>query len=96
MKYSTMGHVDVAGASDVIALLNTYSLWKLDPRTDHESGVFFFEAWVNDQADGLSMFNALKPLADLHNGYLMRHECTHEEAEPQPCIAQEEYSGAGG
>lgn len=89
MKYSCRGFIPVSDGSAIVATINSYTLWRLvtqDSQDEQGSDIFTFEAWVNALADKTSMFNDLKPFVDTHGGSIDWHECTHDEANPQPCV----------
>ncbi|RKD21480.1 hypothetical protein BEP19_14760 [Ammoniphilus oxalaticus] len=91
MKYSIRGNLNTDDGSRLIVdTINSYELWKLDQRQiedeDNNEEVFSFEVWLNDSADRLFLFDELRSYVDLFGGKIDWHECTHDEAEPQPCV----------
>jgi hypothetical protein len=89
MKYSIRGDIPAINAETVIDVLNDYTLWRLD--TGENEGVFSFEAWVNAEGYKTDLFDDLKPLIDSWGGWINWHICSHDEAEPQPCVIVETY-----
>ncbi|MGM0836054.1 MAG: hypothetical protein ACQEV7_07845 [Bacillota bacterium] len=86
MKYSIRGTIPTDDGTEIVQVINRYSLWRLVTSQDE---AFTFEAWVNTEADRTSLFEELKPYA----GVIDWHECTHDEADSQPCVIAEEYRG---
>lgn len=98
MKYSVRGNLTISDGSNVITLLNTYELWKLDQELDKDKNgntVFTFEAWVNSVEEKDSLFNQLKPFVDQYGESINWHECTHDETLTQPCTIIETYPAGG-
>lgn len=80
--------------SNVVSLINNYTLWKLDTsQSVDELGIdiFTFEAWVNTISDKDNLFNELKPFVDQYGELIDWHECSHDEIISQPCVISEEY-----
>lgn len=91
MKYSIRGNLSIADETPVIELLNSYTLWKLDPKRDYEANLFIFEAWINNLVDKDNLFNGLKPFVDQFGEVVDWHECSHDELTHTPCVIAEEY-----
>lgn len=97
MKYSIKGNLNLSDGSNVIALFNTFTLWRLyadnttDRRTQEQK--FTFEVWVNTEAEKTALFNALKPFVDQYGEEIKWHECTHDEPIHTPCVPVEIYTG---
>lgn len=96
LKYSVRGLVPIADGNDIVATINSYTLWRLvtqDSQDEQGGDLFTFEAWVNTEADKTTLFNDLKPFVDIHGGSIDWHECTHDELVSRPCIISETYAG---
>jgi hypothetical protein len=94
MKYSVRGSLSLTDGSDVVNIINQYTLWKLDTNQNVDelgNELFSFEAWVNDVADKDSLFNELKTFVDQYGEVIDWHECTHDEPTQTPCVIAEEY-----
>lgn len=95
MKYSIRGNICCSDGSDIVTVINHYSLWRLlTSRGVNENAqeVFTFEAWVNTEGEKTALFNDLKGF--VHEGDVIDwHECTHDETVSQPCVIAEEYRG---
>jgi hypothetical protein len=90
MKYSIRGNIHTSDGSNIVDLLNDFTLWRLV--TSESEGTFTFEAWLNNESDKTTLFNALKPSVDTHTGSIDWHECTHDEEVHQACVIAETYT----
>lgn len=96
MKYSIRGNLNITDGSDVIDLLNDYTLWRLVTSqnvNENDQDIFTFEVWLNTVEDKDSLFNSLKPFVDEFGELIDWHECTHDERVSLPCIIAETYGG---
>lgn len=88
MKYSIRGNLMLPDVVEIVGLLNRYSLWRL---LTSQTESFSFEVWVNTADEKNALFADLKPFVDQYGESIDWHECTHDEASPQPCIIAETY-----
>jgi len=79
----------LSDGSEVIELLNKYALWRL---ITSQTESFSFEVWVNTSDEKDALFSDLKHFVDEYGESIDWHECTHDEAAPQPCVIAETYS----
>ena len=96
MKYSIRGKLNTNDSSEVITLINRFTLWRLitNNRINKEDQeIFTFEVWVNTENDKNSLFNALKPFVNEVGKEIDWHECTHDEEFIQACVIAEIYRG---
>ena len=96
MKYSVRGTLNMSDGASVIALLNTFELWRLETKqsvNEEEQDIFTFEVWVNTAQEKTHLFEQLKPFVDVYGEMIDWHECTHDEAVSLPCAIAETYQG---
>lgn len=97
MKHSIRGKLSMADGSQVVGLLNSYTLWRLITGTtidwDTKVEYFSFEVWLNTVEDKDSLFNSLKPYVDQFGEVIDYHPCSHDESISTPCVIEEEYRG---
>jgi hypothetical protein len=95
LKYSIRGNMNLADGTEIVNVLNNYSLWRLVTNTfsDEVQDKFTFEAWVNTPGDKDDLFTDLKPFVDEYGEVVDWHECSHDEAVQTPCVIAEEYRG---
>lgn len=93
LKYSIRGHLSLSDGSPVVAVLNTYNLWRLVTSQEKvgKEDIFTFEVWLNTVIDKTSLFNELKVFVDDYGEKIDWHECTHDEEIPTSCVIIEEY-----
>lgn len=95
MKYSIRGRLNVDEGTEIIELLNRYSLWRLVTggyyNEEADINVFTFEVWLNTNEDKNDLFRDLKLEVDRYGGNINWHECTHDEPLHKPCVILEEY-----
>lgn len=83
--------------SEVVKVLNTYSLWRLmtsQIKDKQNNDLFLFEVWLDTETDKNNLFNSLKVFVDKYGHFINWHECTHDEESFQSCLILEEYKRA--
>jgi hypothetical protein len=91
MKYSIKGSLSMSDETEMIALFNRYTLWRLEANNTGDQ--FTFEVWLNTAEEKDQMFNELKYYVDMFGEKISWHECTHDEPLSLPCEIAEEYKG---
>jgi hypothetical protein len=95
MQYSVRGRLNTTDDTKIKGVINKYRVLDKESLASgkDESGKpnFYFEYKTKDLSKKNGMFADFKALVDEYTGAVDWHECSHDEANPQPCVITESY-----
>jgi len=98
MKKAIRGSLRVQLQTDkdqILQDINQYPLWKLnatDSQDEAGISVFVFELWLENNTDEVALWEQVKTHCNTFGGTVDRHDCTHDEPSPRPCVIAETYA----
>lgn len=97
MKFSIRGQLKITLESDkesITQIINNYTIYSqssFDGEDVNGEPLYFFEVLLNTQDESDKLWQDLLPKVDVFTGTLDRHQCSHDESVPRPCIISETY-----
>lgn len=88
MKYSIRGNLINGVGDDLYAITDNYPIRQLVTSKHNlvdDDVIFNFEVWVATIPIRNNLYEDLKALIDLRNGFMSWHECYHDELPIKPC-----------
>jgi hypothetical protein len=102
MKYSIRGTVSANREIEIMEVINSVVLHKLDIRKSFEvvdynnhniREIITFEVWVNDSTNSDFLFDNVSNMLDTRQDFVSFHECYNDEPNGQPCVIMTEKRG---